>query len=123
MPRELILHPQLLQISSFLADYGNALERADVFDAQVNADASTISADYAGIVALSIRQVFGATEITVSKNNDGSYNTSDVLVFMKGMPLYFVAWFFKTEVMSFVTDISSSDGVGQLQAHSKSVTY
>ena len=50
----------------------------------MNADASAISADYASIVALSVRQVFGAVELTVSKDSKGNFNTSDVLMFMKG---------------------------------------
>ncbi|KDQ29342.1 hypothetical protein PLEOSDRAFT_157064 [Pleurotus ostreatus PC15] len=68
---------------SFLGDFNDALTRANAFDAQVNSDASKISSDYASIVALSIRQAFGATEITISKRADGSFNTDDVLVFMK----------------------------------------
>ncbi|KAJ6598936.1 hypothetical protein DFH09DRAFT_1356105 [Mycena vulgaris] len=70
-------------ITSSLHEYADALTRNSKFDAQVQADASAISADYAAIVALSIRQTLGATEITISKNGDGSWNTSDVLVFMK----------------------------------------
>ncbi|PPR07202.1 hypothetical protein CVT26_012635 [Gymnopilus dilepis] len=70
-------------ISSFLGDYQNALNRAQAFDNKVASDATKISADYASIVALSIRQALGATEITISKNGGGTFNTSDVLVFMK----------------------------------------
>ncbi|KAH9853554.1 DUF1793-domain-containing protein [Lenzites betulinus] len=70
-------------ISTFLNDYANALVRAKAFDAQVNADATEISSDYASIAALSIRQGFGAIEITVSRTASGGFNTSDVLVFMK----------------------------------------
>ncbi len=57
------------------------------FDLKVNTDASKISSDYASIVELSVRQVLGATEITVSRNADGSFNTSDVLIFMKGLSM------------------------------------
>ncbi|KAJ7682671.1 DUF1793-domain-containing protein [Mycena polygramma] len=70
-------------IKSFLNDYSTALTRNSKFDAQVQSDAMAISADYAAIVALSIRQTLGATEITISKNSDGSFNTGDVLLFMK----------------------------------------
>lgn len=45
-----------------------------------------VSSDYADLVGLSIRQSFAATELTVSKNGDGSFNTSDVMLFLKGMP-------------------------------------
>ncbi|KIY74089.1 DUF1793-domain-containing protein [Cylindrobasidium torrendii FP15055 ss-10] len=70
-------------IDDFLADYNDALTRAEAFDAQVDSDAKAISNDYAGVVALSIRQALGATELTISKNGDGSWNTDDVLLFMK----------------------------------------
>lgn len=60
------------------------MTRATAFDAQVQGDAAKISNDYAAIAALSVRQAIGATEITVSKNSDGSFNTSDVMMFMKG---------------------------------------
>ncbi|KAJ7179016.1 DUF1793-domain-containing protein [Mycena filopes] len=70
-------------VTSFLAEYTDALARNTKFDAQVQRDAMAISADYAAIVALSIRQTLGATDITISKNNDGSWNASDILVFMK----------------------------------------
>jgi hypothetical protein len=67
-----------------LTDFPTALSRANTFDTQVNNDASNITPDYAGLVALSIRQAFGATEVTVSKTGENSFNTDDVLVFMKG---------------------------------------
>ncbi|KAJ8587203.1 DUF1793-domain-containing protein [Rhizopogon salebrosus TDB-379] len=70
-------------ISAFIGDYSTALSRAQVFDEKVSSDASAISSNYAGIVALSIRQAFGALELTLSKNSDGSWNTDDVLMFLK----------------------------------------
>ena len=79
-----------LQIKAFITDYPNALARARAFDAQIESDANKISADYASIVALSIRQTFGAIEITVSRNLDNSYDTSNVLTFMKGKSFYSV---------------------------------
>lgn len=74
----------LPKISSFLGDFSNALGRANTFDAKVNSDAGKISADYASVVSLSIRQALGAMEITIAKNSDGSWNTADPIVFMKG---------------------------------------
>ncbi|KAF8621663.1 hypothetical protein AX15_007677 [Amanita polypyramis BW_CC] len=70
-------------ILSFINDYTGALSRAQSFDAELRSSASTISSRYADIVALSLRQAFGAMEITIS--NDGGYssNTNDVLVFLK----------------------------------------
>jgi len=66
-----------------LGDYGAALTRANELDSKVRTDAETISSDYADIVELSIRQAFAATEITIIRNEDGSWNTDDVLMFMK----------------------------------------
>lgn len=74
-----------IQISAFFDDYPNAVLRAQDFDKQVENDASAISGNYAGIVQLSIRQAFGAMELTISQNSDGSWNTSDVVMFLKGM--------------------------------------
>ncbi|CAA7259876.1 unnamed protein product [Cyclocybe aegerita] len=70
-------------ISSFLGDYNNALAIAQAFDAKVQNDANKISADYTGIVELSIRQAFGTIEFTISKNANGSFNANDILVLMK----------------------------------------
>lgn len=64
------------------------MTRADAFDAQVKTDASLISGEYAGLVAISIRQALGATEITISKDAAGTWNTSDILMFLKGGPTY-----------------------------------
>ena len=41
-----------------------------------------ISNDYADLVDLSTRQVFGTIEITAGKNPNGSWNTNDVQAFM-----------------------------------------
>ena len=66
-----------------MGDYSDALSRAQTFDTRVNTDATAISAEYASIVDLSIRQALGATEISVAKNGN-VFNASDVLMFMKG---------------------------------------
>lgn len=67
-----------------MTDYSNAVTRASAFDAQIQSDASNVSTNYADWVALSVRQAFGAIEFTISKDSSGNFNTSDVLVFMKG---------------------------------------
>ncbi|PIL29028.1 hypothetical protein GSI_09076 [Ganoderma sinense ZZ0214-1] len=72
-------------ISSFLGDYNNAVTRANQFDNAVSNDANRVSSDYASLVALSVRQTFGAIEITVPQHSDGSFDTSNVLTFMKQM--------------------------------------
>ncbi|KAF7299431.1 hypothetical protein MIND_00892900 [Mycena indigotica] len=70
-------------LTSFVNDFSAALTRANAFDAKVQADASKISADYAGVVALSIRQALATIEITTSKTAFGTYDPNDVIVFMK----------------------------------------
>ncbi|TFK45401.1 DUF1793-domain-containing protein [Heliocybe sulcata] len=70
-------------ITDFMADYDNALSVAKAFDSQVQSDASKVSSSYADIVALSIRQALATVELTISKDGDGSWNTSDVMMFLK----------------------------------------
>jgi len=60
------------------------MSRATEFDDKVAADATEVSTNYSAVVALSIRQALATTEITISKGADGSWNTTDVMVFMKG---------------------------------------
>ncbi|KAG8714064.1 hypothetical protein FRC08_012425 [Ceratobasidium sp. 394] len=72
-------------ISAFLssAEYRHSVSVAAALDTKIQNDAAAIHADYASIVALSTRQAFAAVEITLSKSASGSYNTSDVKIFMK----------------------------------------
>jgi len=52
-------------------------------DAQIESDANLINSEYAGLVAISLRQALGASEITISKDSTGGWNTSDILMFLK----------------------------------------
>jgi len=70
-------------ISDFVEDYSTALGRAQALDQKILSDSSAISSNYAGVVALSVRQAFGALELTSSKNSDGSWNIYDILMFLK----------------------------------------
>ncbi|KAJ3759151.1 hypothetical protein EV360DRAFT_82372 [Lentinula raphanica] len=69
-------------IKAFLEDYLSALSRADSLDDTIRSAAEDISSEYADIVALSMRQTLGATELTIS-GSPGSWNTDDVLMFIK----------------------------------------
>jgi hypothetical protein len=71
------------QVSAFHSDYLTAFDAASILDSRIAADAGAISSTYADICTLSIRQIFGAIELTISKNSDKSYNTSDLLLFLK----------------------------------------
>ena len=65
-------------------DYQSALDIAIELDRRIRADGSRISEEYAAILELSTRQVFGATEVTCGKYSETGYDPNDVLVFMKG---------------------------------------
>lgn len=70
-----------------MLDFPNAVQRAQQLDSRILAAAQNISSDYADLLSLAARQVFAATELTISKSTDGSnsYNTSDVMMFMKNI--------------------------------------
>lgn len=95
------------QISFFLGDYSNAIKSAQAFDLKLSTDAIKISEDYASLVPLSIRQALGSIEITVSKDANGTYNTDDVLIFMKGM--VFLTILSAIRIFTRIVEISSSD--------------
>lgn len=55
-------------------------------DAKIQSDGLRYSPTYAGLLALSVRQVLAATEITLPQAASGSsWNTSDVKSFTKAM--------------------------------------
>lgn len=69
-------------------DYDRAISASSAFDAQVASAASSISSNYAGMLALAARQAVGTFEITVSRDESGIYNMSDVIIFSKNTGLY-----------------------------------
>ena len=58
---------------------------AQAFDAQIASDANNYPPDYFDLLSLTLRQAMSPFDITVSANSDGSFNTSDVLVFVKNL--------------------------------------
>ncbi|PCH40679.1 hypothetical protein WOLCODRAFT_70247 [Wolfiporia cocos MD-104 SS10] len=72
-------------VESFVTDYTDALARAEVFDDGLMSNASSISAQYANIVALAARQIFGTLDIAVPSDPSNGWNTDDVRIFMKDM--------------------------------------
>ena len=54
-------------------------------DSQIMNDARNVSSDYPDLLSLVSRQAMSAIEITISKNVDGSFNSSDIMAFMKDM--------------------------------------
>ena len=75
------------QLTELLDDYPNTLARATSFDDKLTSDALNITPqdnDYAGILALSVRQMFGNIELT-SGWNGTAYDPTDIMVFLSGM--------------------------------------
>lgn len=72
------------QLTSFLQDYPNAVERAESLDLALATNASAVSPHAADLVSLAARQAFAGTELTVGGSGT-SFNTSDVKVFMKDL--------------------------------------
>ena len=64
-------------------DFGRARQAAEAFDAELLGAGSAISTEYADLLALTARQVLSSIDITITKGNDGNWNFTDTLVFMK----------------------------------------
>lgn len=54
-------------------------------DLQIMNDAADFSPEYFDLLSLVARQAMSALEITVPKDADGNFNSSDVMAFMKNM--------------------------------------
>ncbi|KAJ7662655.1 hypothetical protein DFH06DRAFT_1396782 [Mycena polygramma] len=70
-------------IDAFMADFPAARTRALALDQKILQDALDVSQEYADLVSLATRQAMAGVEITLSKQQDGSWNSSDVQAFMK----------------------------------------
>lgn len=72
------------QVTFFVQDYPNAVQRSNLLDSRILGDASAVSTHYADLVSLAARQTMAGVEITVG-NNGGtdSFDLSDVKMFMK----------------------------------------
>ncbi|KLO08590.1 DUF1793-domain-containing protein [Schizopora paradoxa] len=72
-------------ISFVLSDFDRSLDSAQAFDSNIMAAAMNISQIYADLLTLTTRQSLSALDVTISQTSDGSWNTSDVKLFMKDM--------------------------------------
>lgn len=77
----------VLELNAFLTDFEGAQERSAQLDEQLmqNATAAGGSANYSDLVSLAARQVFGSIDITVAEDDNGHWNTSDTMIFMKNI--------------------------------------
>ncbi|KAH7107099.1 DUF1793-domain-containing protein [Auriculariales sp. MPI-PUGE-AT-0066] len=65
----------------FMRDYNNAARVATTLDAQLEDEATTISANYSGLVQLSLRQAIAGMELTIARKDDGTIDAGDVMLF------------------------------------------
>lgn len=72
-------------VTDVLSDYSSALSRATALDANLTAQAAQAvpGNDLANLISLAARQVIANTELTVGRGSDGSWNKSDVMMFMR----------------------------------------
>ncbi|KAI8458118.1 hypothetical protein BY996DRAFT_4577608 [Phakopsora pachyrhizi] len=71
-------------IDFFVKDYYRALQDSNELDKTIADDARRLGGEnHVAIVSLSARQAMSAMEVTVGKDNNGNFNQSDVLVFLK----------------------------------------
>ncbi len=85
------------QISTFLNDFSDALNRSLALDNKILSASSAVSPEYASVLSLVTRQIFASMDITVPSAEPGQFNTSDVKIFMKdigqsrSVPLLYLA--------------------------------
>ncbi|KAA1477095.1 hypothetical protein DENSPDRAFT_786182 [Dentipellis sp. KUC8613] len=72
-------------IDDFLTDFPNAQKRAEELDNRILGQANTFGSEYADLVSLATRQVYGTTELNIAQDASGTWNQSDVMMFMKSI--------------------------------------
>ena len=73
------------QIIDFLGDFTDASSRAQKLDQKILQGAAPISNLLGDLVSLAAAQVYGSTQLTVGIDASGTFNTSDVMMFMKNI--------------------------------------
>lgn len=76
----------------FMGDWQNATRTASLVDAQVDAHASKVSANYSAILSLAMRQAIAPMELTAARKSDGSVDASDVLLFFRQNSAGYNGW-------------------------------
>ncbi|KAH9017578.1 hypothetical protein EDB85DRAFT_2076084 [Lactarius pseudohatsudake] len=72
-------------IVDFLDDFANAYSRAQKLDQKILQAAAPVSDLLGDLVSLATAQVYGSTHLTVGMEANGTYNESDVMMFMKNI--------------------------------------
>ncbi|KAI0031102.1 hypothetical protein K488DRAFT_52813, partial [Vararia minispora EC-137] len=72
-------------VDDFLSNYTQAASAASTLDASLTSAANNAVSGgaLADIISLAARQTISGTELTVARGNDGTWNTSDVMLFVR----------------------------------------
>ncbi|TFK71714.1 DUF1793-domain-containing protein [Pluteus cervinus] len=70
-------------VDAFANNYGSALASSIALDSNLTNAASSISPEYVDLVSLATRQAFGPVDITIKRNADSVWDTTNLLAFMK----------------------------------------
>ena len=69
----------------FINDFDNASQRAQALDHRILQDAASVSSLLGDLVSLAVPQVYGSAQITIGRDTNGNFDSSDVMVFMKNV--------------------------------------
>ncbi|KAI0292867.1 hypothetical protein BC826DRAFT_402854 [Russula brevipes] len=72
-------------ISNFLNDFSDASSKAQQLDLKILQDAASVSDFLGNLVSPAVAQVYGSIQLTCGKGDDGKFNKSDVLAFMRNI--------------------------------------
>jgi hypothetical protein len=75
----------LVQISDFLNDFSDASSKAQQLNLKILQDAASVSDLLGNLVSPAVAQVYGSIQLTCGKGDDGNFNKSDVLAFMRNI--------------------------------------
>ena len=73
------------QMVDFLKDFRNASSRAQQLDGKVSQDANSVSQYLYRLNSIALAGVYGSMQLTISTDEHGNLNTSDVMMFMKSI--------------------------------------
>ena len=74
-----------LQMVDFLNDFRNASSKAQQLDGKVYQDANSVAQYLYGLNYIALAGVYGSMQLTISADEHGNLNKSDVMMFMKNI--------------------------------------
>ena len=73
------------QIVDFLNDFSNASSKAQQLDGKVSQDANSVAKYLYSLGYIALAGVYGSMQLTISADEHGNLNKSDVMMFMKNI--------------------------------------